>query len=522
MEANVPNDPSCSTYLPEINSSVIKIELFEKQENITQAVIIAAGNGSRLQGYQNHCPKPLVKVGGITLLERVIRAAKKNGVTDFVIVVGYQAARIRRTINAKKLGVKITWVRNLDWQKPNGISVLKAEKFVNGKFYLFMSDHVFSPNILKKLAHVKLGKDCGLLCVDYQLNRVPNLDDATKVRTENNRLFNLGKSLADFNAIDIGIFILTPHVFDALRESQFKGDYSLSGGVRVLAQRGKMCTFNIGDAFWQDVDTVPDIHTAERFLIRSTRSTGDGVIAKLINRRISNRITSLLLKTSITPNQISIFNFFLSVFIGCLVSFGKPINTIIGGILFQLGSIIDGCDGEVAVIKLKDSKLGAFVDTVTDHLSYVAFIIGVTVGAYRVTNDISIFYVTALSIAFLLVALRFGLLYIRKKGSASMRDLDQDIAKMNHTKQKVWYMKFLSEVHHLGRRDLFSIIGLLIMMWGNIVIFYWGLMGAVNLMSGGITVSVISMLSKQPRQSIANPIKVIKAQFTHWFANSRR
>ncbi len=509
MELNPQDDSAYSTCLPGVNSSSIKSPLFEKSEAVTKAVIIAAGNGSRLQGYQNNCPKPLLKVGGIPLIQRVIVAAKKKGITDLVIVLGYQAARIRKRINAKKLGVRITWVRNLDWRKPNGVSLLKAEKYLDGPFFLFMADHVFDPKILKKLDGVSIAKEGGLLCVDYRLNRVANLDDATKVRTENNRMINLGKSLTDFNAIDTGIFILTPAIFDALRQSQLNGDYSLSGGVRVLAQEGKMCTFNIGDSFWQDVDTIPEVHSAERLLFRATRSSTDGVVAKLINRRISNRLTKWLIKTPITPNQISIFNLLFTIFIAWLVSLGKPLNTIIGGFLFQLASIFDGCDGEVAQIKLKDSKLGAYVDTITDHVSYFFFISGVTLGAYHSKQDPFILYLCGFSLLFLLVALKYGLQYIRKKGSASLRDLDQDIAAMRHARNRPWYFKFLGDLHHLGRRDLFSFMAMLVMVWGNITVFYWGLMGAVILMSAGITISALMMMSKNQDFGRFSPIKKI-------------
>jgi CDP-L-myo-inositol myo-inositolphosphotransferase len=518
MELNLREESTIPTCLPDAHPSSVKPDLFKEESAISKAVIIAAGNGSRLRGYQRGTPKPLVKVGGVPLLKRVILSAKKIGVTEFVIVLGYQAARIRKEIKAQELGVKITWVRNLDWHKPNGLSLLKAERYVDGKFFLFMSDHIFNLDILKKLKEVNLGENCGLLGVDYRLNRGINLDDATKVRTENNKLFNLGKSLKDFNAIDVGIFILTPHIFDALRQSQLNGDYSLSGGVRVLAQDGRMCTFDIGDNFWQDVDTKPDVKLAERLLLQSTRSDSDGVVAKLINRRISNRLTKWLLKVPITPNQISIFNLFLTAFIAWLVSFGKPLNTIIGGILFQFASILDGCDGEVAQIKLKDSKLGAVVDTVSDHLSYFVFIIGVTVGAFRATNDPIVFFVTGASLAYLIFALKFGLLYLKKKGSGSLRDLDQDIAAWNHSKQKVWYLKFFGLVHHLGRRDLFSFFGFLIMLLGNITLFYWGLMGAVNLMSFGISFSAIALLSQRHDLNVFNPVKKFFSQITSWFS----
>ncbi|MFQ5864775.1 MAG: NTP transferase domain-containing protein [bacterium] len=519
MDLNLQEETTFPTCLPDANSSSINERLFRDESSITKAVIIAAGNGSRLQGYQNGKPKPLVKVGGVPLLKRVILSAKRIGVTEFVIVLGYQAARIRKTIKAQKLGVKITWVRNLEWRKPNGISVLKAEKFVDDKFFLFMSDHVFDQNILQRLKNVNLRKGCGLLCVDYRLNQIPNLDDATKVRTENNRLVDLGKSLTDFNAIDVGIFVCTPQLFDALRQSQIKGDYSLSGGIRVLSQEGRMCTFDIGDHFWLDVDTKPDVKHAERILLESTRSDSDGMVAKAINRRISNKITKWLIKTPITPNQISIFNLFLTAFIGWLVSFGKPLNTIIGGILFQFASILDGCDGEVAQIKLKDSKLGAFVDTLTDHLSYFFFIIGVTVGAYRNIHDPMVFYITGASLVYLIVALKIGLLYLTKEGSGSLRDLDQDIAGLNHSKQDVSYLKFFGFVHHLGRRDLFSFGGFLIMLSGNITLFYWGLMGAVNLMSTGISFSAAALLSQRHNLNLFSPLKRVVSQITNLFGN---
>lgn len=516
MGLNPEGETTFSTSLP-LNSSSLNSDIPNKKRTVTKAVIIAAGNGSRLQGYQGGCPKPLVKVGGVPLLERVIRSAKRIGITEFVIVIGYQAALIRKTINSKKLGVKITWVRNLDWRRPNGISVLKAEKFVGEKFLLLMSDHVFDPKILEKIENINLGDDTGVLCVDYALNRVQNLDDATKVRTEHNRMANLGKSLTDFNAIDVGIFVFSPALFDALRRSQERGDETLSGGVRVLAEEGRMRTFNIGESFWQDVDTIPDAYNAERLLLRSTRSSGDGIIARNINRKVSNFITGGLLKTPITPNQISIFNLIFSVFIAWLVSIGKPATTIIGGLLFQFASILDGCDGEIAQIKLKDSKLGALVDTVTDHLSYLIFVVGVTVGTYNALGDARVFYVTGISIVSLLFALNLGRIYVKKKGSASLRVLDKGIAALNNSQEKTWYLRFLGFIHHFGRRDLFAFTAMVIMLGGNLPVFYGALVGFLLSVSVGVTITTVAMLSRED-MSILESIKNIADKVVEWLS----
>ncbi len=498
MALNLEEDGLCPAALPANGTATIPAQIHKEQSSVRQAVIIAAGNGSRLQGYQNGRPKPLLKVGGLHLLERVILSAKQVGITDFVVVIGYQAARIRKTINARKLGVKITWVRNTEWRRPNGVSVLRAERYIHGKFLLFMSDHIFDYKTLCELKKVDMGQDSGVLCVDNNLNRVPNLDDATKVRTHGNRLINLDKSLTDFNAIDTGIFLLNPELFAALRQSQMRGDESLSGGIRVLAEEGRMRTWNIGDRFWQDVDTVPDARHAERLLLHSTRSKGDGIIAKSINRKVSNFISKWLVKTPVTPNQISIFNFFFALLTAWVVSHGKPGTTIAGGLMFQLGSILDGCDGEVAQIKLRTSRLGAMIDTVTDHLSYAAFVIGVTFGAYNATGNPAVFYVTGVLLCALLFSLNLGRIYIKRKNSASLRALDSDIAGLRHSGQHRWYVRFFSSMHALGRRDVFSFAAMAVMLLGSITLFYSGLMGTLALLSCGIALTTLPLLSRKP------------------------
>lgn len=502
MQQNLRDGTRDCTCFPESFSSQLDSEFFTDQPPIRKAVIIAAGNGSRLEGHQNGTPKPLLKVAGLSLIKRVILSARKAGVTDFMIVIGHQAARIRKAVNARKMGVKITWVRNSDWRKPNGLSALRVERFLDDRFFLFMADHIFDPAILRTLQTLPVDPGRGLLCVDSRLNMVPNLDDATKVRTEKHCMVDIGKSLTDFNAIDIGVFICTPELFDALRRSQVDGDYTLSGGIRVLSQEHKMCTWDIGDSWWQDVDTIPEARNAERILLRSTRSENDGFIAKVINRKISNVITKWLLKTPITPNQISVMNMLLTACLAWIVSAGKPLNTIIAGFLFQLVSILDGCDGEVAKIKLRDSRTGAFVDTITDQISYLLFIVGVTIGAYNATQDSSVLYLAGFTISLLLVALRFGLKYIRKKGSGSMRALDHDISALNHDRQKKWYLKIFGSLHALGRRDVFSFVAFILMMMGNITAFFYALMGSVSLISGAIVISAVSFSSRRNKQSL--------------------
>jgi CDP-L-myo-inositol myo-inositolphosphotransferase len=117
-----------------------------------KALIIAAGDGDRLAVLTNNTPKPLISVLGLSLIERVILTSKQAGIEEYVIVVGYLGDKIKANLgNGKRLGVKIDYVENGEWQRENGISVLKAKELLNENFILLMSDHIFDDRILKEL-----------------------------------------------------------------------------------------------------------------------------------------------------------------------------------------------------------------------------------------------------------------------------------------------------------------------------------------------------------------------------------
>ena len=95
-----------------------------------------------------------------------------------------------------------------------------------------------------------------------------DLDDAMKVRTEDNRIVAIGKKLADFNAIDTGIFVCPESIFEYLRRVLKEGDCALADGVRLMAEEGNALAIDIGDAWWQDVDTPAMLARAKQEAVR--------------------------------------------------------------------------------------------------------------------------------------------------------------------------------------------------------------------------------------------------------------
>jgi len=359
-----------------------------------KALIIAAGLGSRLNGLTKDKPKALTQLLGLTLIERIILTAKLAGIDEFVIVAGFLGEKIKEKLGSgEKYGVNFNYIENKEWQKGNGVSVLSARGLLNENFILLMSDHIFEYGILDDLKKTQFeGDDC-FLCVDKTPAQYIDMEDATLVRIENGRIVGIDKGLKDYNAVDCGIFLMSPIIFEALEESMGKGDETLSGGIRVLAKRGKMKPFEIKDNFWIDIDTRVNYKNAEKLLCRQLIKPSDGPVSRLFNRPVSIGISRFLIKTGMTPNLISITSFGIGVLSALFFSSGTYLNVIIGGLLAQFSSIVDGCDGEVARLKFQQTNYGGWFDAVLDRYADALIILGMIYGCWSINQGIEIWII---------------------------------------------------------------------------------------------------------------------------------
>jgi choline kinase len=220
------------------------------------ALILAAGNGSRLAARSGDLPKPLVPLHGRPLLEHVMSSASEAGIEKFVIVVGYRGQMIQNWYTSRpRRNALVTWVENPEYCKDNGISVLRARDVIHEPFLLLMSDHIFAPASARALLSQRLGNDEVILAIDRRIDSVYDLDDATKVRVEGSRIVDIGKNLRRYNALDTGMFLCQPALFQYLEHAMVDGNCSLSAGLRGMAHRGTFRGFDIGGGYWQDVDT---------------------------------------------------------------------------------------------------------------------------------------------------------------------------------------------------------------------------------------------------------------------------
>ncbi|MET0389831.1 MAG: NTP transferase domain-containing protein [Polyangiales bacterium] len=234
---------------------------------MTRAIILAAGLGERLVRGKAY-PKPLQPVRGVPLIVRVLRNLESAGVTDVGIVVGHLGEVLIEAIDDLPLDLSLHYFWNRQYDKPNGTSLLAAKDFVQGPTFLLMSDHLWSHDLIERVRSYPLQHNEAVLGVDFKIDDCCDLDDATKVRLQGDRIHAIGKQLSGYDALDTGVFRITPAVIEALERVDGPNGCSLSQGMAELAAEGRMRAVDVQEAAWVDVDTPLAQAHAEELLRR--------------------------------------------------------------------------------------------------------------------------------------------------------------------------------------------------------------------------------------------------------------
>jgi len=325
------------------------------------AVILAAGFGRRMR---STTPKPLLPLFGMPIIEHTIRALKQKNCR---IIVVYSDERIADYLRNKFSDIIL--VRNDHPERENGYSLFLAEKYVGGDFFLFMGDHYFGDEFFEK---------CGKIYYHttvFVSNYCSDPNEATKVLVKGGKVVDIGKNLENYSYFDTGMFYCKREIFDYARKVVSERDkVPLSSILREMAS-SQLLAYEVVRDEWMDIDTPQELRMAEEMIKRRIMKGEDGIIAKHINRKISLAITKRIIRYEfLTPNILTLLSFLLGIFSAAMFFLFLP---LLGGIMAQITSILDGCDGEVARIKKMKSEFGGALDSVTDRYADILIVFGI-------------------------------------------------------------------------------------------------------------------------------------------------
>jgi choline kinase/phosphatidylglycerophosphate synthase len=333
-------------------------------------IVLAAGRAERLSKVTRGRSKALVLLGGMPLVERAVRALLAAGVERVVVVSGHEGESVREA-SANLPTNRVEVIAAADWKSGNGASLAAAEAAVRGeaRFVVLCGDTVFSPGALAPLVH-SAGP---AVLVDPQPDPA-SWSEGTRVRIEGGVATGFGKGL-DHPAIDCGAFVLGPEVFEARRRAATVGDHSLAGAITELTRSRPLRVVPLPPAaWWQDIDTPEDLRAARTLLRRSLANPTDGPVSRRLNRPISTRITMALSPFRLSPTLLTCVAFLIGIWAAWSLSAGRA---VVGGLLTQLNSVVDGVDGETARLHERASPSGARLDATVDRMIDAAVVAGV-------------------------------------------------------------------------------------------------------------------------------------------------
>lgn len=243
-----------------------------------RGIILAAGKGSRLNGTAGESPKCLVKAGGLTLVERQIRALRRAGIDDIAVVVGCKAEEVRRAC-----GHGITYVENAKYAQTNSMySLWMARPLLFEGFVVLNCDVLFHPVLLNDLLTSR--HENALLLAYREADQPPFGDEEMKVQVRCGRVREMSKQM-DPEAADgenLGIVKFGPE--GAAELVKIMDRLIAAGGVRDWAPRAfrefaqdyPLHAIGTRGFPWIEIDFPEDYQRAVREVLPQIDAADDG------------------------------------------------------------------------------------------------------------------------------------------------------------------------------------------------------------------------------------------------------
>lgn len=214
---------------------------------------------------------------------------------------------------------------------------------------------------------------------------------------------------------------------------------------------------------------------AEKLLLKSVRKETDGFVARHLNRPLSLHLSRHFIRLGLTPNQISVGNLAIGLAGAWITALGGYANIAVGALLFHLGSVLDGSDGEVAKLTHSCSEKGPWIDTLCDEIACFAYFVALPLGLYRSHGELTYLLLGMVTMAS--GAILYGLMirYVRNSGGGgSMVQIIADFQESSRLPGAFGRINgAVSAFSFVFRRDFFAFAIFLLCVLGKAPVIVW-------------------------------------------------
>ena len=344
------------------------------------------------------------KIAGVPLVLRNLLTMERIGINEIAIYLegsqGDSEKSFEPILKDTRLSKNITWIRNIAQFKQWAISNRKQVYILNG---LALHDK-------KKLSQ--------LIKSNQQTGNNPDENFSS-------------------NPDDIETFLLDNEHYPLMHTSR---DPQLGYPIFVSGSEEETIKKN------------GDFKSLQKRLVKGSGLNHDSSITRICSRPASQFLTSLFLKTPISPNQITLFSFTLGFISALLFLKGEYSTNIIAGMFLVLSTWVDGADGEIARLKFMETDIGKKLDIYCDNIIHFLIFVAIGFGVCQTTGNILYLYIGGLAgigglLAFFLLS---PLLIEKRTPESQLHSLnDQGLAEKFANRDFIHFLFLVSVINQL-------------------------------------------------------------------------
>ncbi len=243
-----------------------------------KAVILAAGEGVRLQPVTSTRPKHLIRVGGKPILQHCLETLKTVGVTEIIIVTHYMGNAIREFFgNGEKLGLNLKYV-NQPTVLGTGNAAAVTEPYVKESFLLVYGDLLFSSESIKRVLETFDPEHASAAMAVVPVDKPESYGIVALQKDGSVRRIveKPARKNAPSNLANAGIYLFTSEIFDVLRSIQPspRGELELTDAISLFAKdKKKVLAVEIPKTDWLDIGHPWDLLDANAWILKRMKHT---------------------------------------------------------------------------------------------------------------------------------------------------------------------------------------------------------------------------------------------------------
>ena len=238
-----------------------------------KAIILSAGQGSRLGHLVDDKPKCLIDFNGRTLLDRQLDTLEATGVKEAVVVTGFNDELVEEALAKRGRGPAVRTIFNPFYKvADNTGSLYMAREELSGDCLVWNGDTLVSNALMARV----VGNDRPGISVTIDRKDRYDDDDMKVIAADDGRLRAIGKRISEgVNAESIGLLAFRSGGADRFREAIERAMRTSEGTtiwylrvIHHLAQNGEVWTLDINGEEWGEVDFPPDVDAARELTAR--------------------------------------------------------------------------------------------------------------------------------------------------------------------------------------------------------------------------------------------------------------